>query len=135
MCFFNKNGKICKALSKEFESINNFRKTSRNYFVQNVDNGEISVEFENMIEITFHFKGELPDKYHDKIFNLGMKNETKIHNKIVCGAIDYEFISFVFFSKHFKDLTINDILSASKNILHFVNENILDKIVPETIDY
>ena len=121
--------KYIKQIRNEFEKHTNFIRNKfpfRNSYYKDVSNGVISIWFhKNYIEVTFQFIDMLPYEHQETIFDLAVKEQSKIHPKIECSIIECEYIEFIFSKKCLKELNYYDIINASNNLTEFCNNNVV----------
>ena len=124
--------KYVKQIKNDFEKNTNFVKGKfpfRNGYYKDVNNGKISIWFHNnSIEVTFQFIDLLPFEYHQDIWELSVKEQSKIHPKIKCNILEFEFISFLFKKNFLKELSYLDLINASNNLTEFCGNNIVHLI-------
>ena len=121
--------KYVKKIKQEFVQNSNFVKGEfpfKKGYYKDVNNGKISIWFHrNSIEITFQFIDILPYEHHEKIFNLAVKEESNIHPKIKCYAIEQEFIAFKFTKQTLKEINYQDLINASNDLTEFCKNKII----------
>ena len=124
--------KYIKQIKNDFEQKANFTKGKflfKNGYYKDVNNGRISIWFyKNSIEVTFQFIDLLPFEHHQNIWELSVKEQSTIHPKINCAVLEFEFISFLFKKDCLKELTFNDLIIASNNLVEFCNKNVVQMV-------
>ena len=106
------------------------KKYAKFSYYKEFENGKITFSFyKKVIGLTLYFNDELPYDTHDNIFKIGIENQSQIHPKCKCGALGYDFIEFDFFKDVLNDLTCNDLITASENLIKFYNNNITKYLV------